>query len=117
MQQDAAAAFDKDGRPDHRERISTTVREIELMETDYKDDGFLVDVRYYRTPPGLSAIVVDEELVSVSWYHCYEDPDARGIVRVRGHLAPTITAAGDAARPLLSFSRAQFERVWATAEK
>jgi hypothetical protein len=109
-----AAEFDTDQKPDHRERILTTIREVELIEED--NPGFRVTKKYYTTPPAVSGVVVDRDLVSISWYHCYKDPENPSVVRVRGHLAATVTAVGDAAEPLLSFVRDHFNKVWATAK-
>jgi len=114
MQPDAAAAYDTDLKPDHGARIRTTVQELDLMEVEIPD--FKVQRRYYKTPPGISAIVVDDDIVSISWYALYQDPDNASVVRIRGHLAPTITVVGDAARPLLSYARERFEAIWKTAE-
>lgn len=110
-----ATQFDSDQRPDHRDRILTTVREVELMKSDYP--GFTIALKYYRTPPGVSAVVVDHDIVSISWYHCYKDRSQPSVTRVRGHLNPTVTALGDATKPLLSFAQEQFTTLWATAEE
>ncbi len=115
MRPNVACKFDEDHKPDHRDRILTTVREVELIETDFQKEGFKVQKKYYETPPGISAVVIDQDIVSISWYYCFKDPDKPEITRVRGHLAPTVTALSDAAEPLLSFALSQFDAVWATA--
>lgn len=108
-----AAKFDTDQRPDHRQRICNTIQEVKLIEDDYP--GFSVEKKYYMTPPGVSGVVVDDDLVSISWYRCYREPQDSTVTRLRGHLSPTVTVAGDAAGPLLSFVREHFNTVWGTA--
>jgi len=110
----SAAQFDRDQKPDHRDRILTTVGELDLLRADYPKMS--IEAKYYTTPPSVSAVVVDEDIVSISWYHSYKDPDEPDVTRIRGHLNPTITALGDASRSLLSFARQQFETLWETAE-
>jgi len=109
-----AAKFDTDQQPDHRQRICNTIQEVKLIEDDYP--GFSVEKKYYMTPPGVSGVAVDDDLVSISWYHCYKDLQDSMVIRVRGHLSPTVTVAGDASGPLLSFVREHFNTVWNTAE-
>lgn len=107
-----SAEFDGDDKPNHRERISTTVRELELLAADYRSDGITVEWRYYSVPPSISAILVDDWLVCISWYYCYRNGQARGIVRLRGHLAPAITATDEQATRFLAFARRQFDSLW-----
>lgn len=109
--------FDSDKQPDHAERISATIREIGVIEEDFKARGFKVSLLHYRTPPSVSAIVIDDRIACVSWYHCFTDPANQGVTRLRGHLSPTITAVDQAAEPLLSFVKKHFEMVWEAAER
>lgn len=115
MHPKVAESFDSDNDPNHRDRILTTVREVGLIQKDYP--GFRIQQKFYETPPGVSAIVVDRAVISISWYHCFKDPDHPGVTRVRGHLAPTLTASGEHAQSLISFASEQFEQVWKTAEE
>jgi len=109
----AVARFDQDHNPDHKERVVTTVQELEVMRADYP--GFDVTIKYYDTAPGISAVVVDNDIVSLSWYYCFKDSTNPDIVRVRGHLSPTVTVAGEEATQLVAFARERFEMLWQTA--
>jgi hypothetical protein len=112
---DMADGFDSDHQPDHRNRILTTIREVELMEKDYP--GFYVQKRYYKTPPGLCSVAVDSDIVSVSWYVTFKDVEKPAVTRLRGHLSPAALATDDAAQAFLSFVRDQFDSVWTSAEE
>lgn len=109
---DQAAQFDTDLTPDHRHRISTAVGQIKVWQKDPKRPRFKVQLRHYRTPASISAVVINDRIVSISWYHCYQDPQDPTVTRIRGHQAPTITATGAAAEPLLAFAKSQFDALW-----
>lgn len=113
MHPDVADTFDSDNKPNHRERINTTVRHIELLEKDHR--GFKVNIGYYRTPPGLAAVVADS-FVNVGWYRCFHDGDNPEVIRLRGHNLPAITALDEEATTLQSFAKSHFEEVWAAKE-
>lgn len=107
---DSARQFDKDGKPDHSQRISTSLQEIEVIKTDFPE--LKVESRFYRSPASLSAIIFDQAVVCVSWYHCYPDTTDPAVLRIRGHMSPTITALDQTAQPFISFAKAQFEVLW-----
>lgn len=113
MHCDIADTFDADNKPNHRERINTTVRHIELLEKDYP--GFKVNIRYYRTQPGLAAVVGDS-FVNVGWYRVFYDPEKPDVIRLRGHNLPAITAVDEKAATLQSFVKRHFGEVWAASE-
>jgi hypothetical protein len=101
-------AFDVDGSPRHRERLSTTVYELrELL-----DRGIAIEWKYYSAPPTLSAVLCDDWLVAISWYYCFQDESASPVVRLRSRSAPAVVAMHAASRPLISFARNQFDTLW-----
>jgi hypothetical protein len=108
---DVVSQFDSDGHPSHSGRISATIEEIRLIEDDYKEGGFKVDIRYYKTPASIASVVVDDEYVSVGWYYCFKDKNTE-IVRLRGHNAPAVNALDWHASGLLEFLRQQFDTLW-----
>jgi hypothetical protein len=110
---DVANNFDTDTAVNHRARIIRTVSQIAMLQEDHV--GFKVDIGYYRTQPGLAAIIGDR-FVNVGWYRCYTDRARPGIVRLRGHNLPAITAVDEEAATLQSFTKSHFEEVWATKE-
>lgn len=98
---DLADQFDPDSDNHHVQRINWTVNAIKVLEEDFARDGFMVDIRYYKATPSVSAVIVDNKLVSISWYRCFFDGD---VMRLRGHNSATITGRGESAAPLLSFA-------------
>jgi len=115
MHTSVASQFDSDQKDFHRDRILHTIKEVGLIEAE--NPGFHVTKKYYKTPPGVSAIIIEPAAISISWYHCFNDPKAPSVTRVRGHLAPAVTAVDNLAQPLFSFASEQFKKVWATAEE
>jgi len=109
-----AATFDADQNPDHCERIRTTVRDIEVLESEHR--GFKVRRKYYTSPPGICAVLLDGDAVSLSWYPTFKDTRKPDVTRVRGHEAPTITIRGPVGHDLRNFAREHFDRLWSTAE-
>lgn len=114
---DEAIQFDSDSENHHRDRILWTKNQVGVIEEDLKDEGFKVDIRYYRTPPSISAAILDNKIISVSWYRLYPDPNYHDVVRLRGHNSAAITGgSGEMAVPLLSFAQEQFDALWTEAE-
>jgi hypothetical protein len=106
-----ADAFDADGSPRHRERLSTTVYELgELL-----DRGIAIEWKYYSAPPTLSAVLCDDWLVAMSWYYYLQEEQASPVVRLRSRLAPAVVGMHAAAGPLISFARNHFDNLWQSA--
>jgi len=110
---DTANQFDTD-YDHHAGRINGTISAIRLMERDFEKDGFEVNIRHYTAMPSVSAVIVDHNIVSVSWYRMFHEGD---IVRLEGHNSATITGSGDSASPLFSLARTQFDKLWNKVEE
>lgn len=105
----SADQFDADTEDHHAGRIRWTVNAMQVLEEDFAADGFLVNIRYYKATPSVSAVILDDKVVSVSWYRCFFDGD---VMRLRGHTSATITASGEPAAPLLNFAQTHFDALW-----
>lgn len=103
-----AATFDIDGRPNHRDRIATTLYELNQLA----ERGINIEIRYYAVPPTFSVVMCDEWLIVISWYYCVPDEKIPSILRLRSRAAPAIVAMDEAAKPFLSFGRSEFESLW-----
>jgi hypothetical protein len=120
-----AKTFDEDwkdhntGRQVHEARIYGTLDRIEMLKRDWKNRGFdfSVDIRYYRTMPSVSAVILDDKKVSLGWYKYFADAKKPKVMRIEGHSSATISGNGDLANPLLSFARTQFDALWKTGEE
>lgn len=108
-----AWSFDSDHNPDHRARIIATTDAIALLRTN-NGNGLKLKISHYRTVPSVSSIIVDESLVSLSWYYCYGVPGTK-IVRMRGHESIAIIADTRAPSILREFARMQFDLVLESA--
>jgi hypothetical protein len=108
----AASAFDSDGKPDHGARIRSTIDAIRLMEVESSE--FKIKIFYYRTIPSVSAIIVDDNIVSLSWYCSYLEPRSK-LVRLRGHDSATIITSGSKSSILREFARRHLEIILRSA--
>jgi hypothetical protein len=115
-----ANRFDSDwqehGQEHHAQRISSTISTVKMLEREFGQDGFKVDIRYYMAMPSLSAVILDDKLVSLSWYRCFPDAQSRDVMRIEGHNSAAVTGRGELATPLFSFGRVQFDALWDTGE-
>ena len=102
-----ADAYDTDGNPRHSARIQSLTDHVRLKELE--KTGFKVDIRNYDTPASVSAVIVDDKIISLSWYRVFPDGE---IPRIRGHTSPTVTLDGAAAKTFLNFGREQFNALW-----
>lgn len=110
---DAALAdtFDTDGELVHSGRIQTVKDQIGLIENQNPD--FKVEIRSYNTSASVSAIILDDKVICLSWYHVFRD---RKILRIRGHRSPTVTFEYNAAHSFLEFGKDHFARLWGPDE-
>jgi len=97
----------------HVDRIRTTLNQIRVLENSCLDKGFHIDVGFYNVPPSLAAVIVDNKLISVSWYRTYIDQDSNHIVRLRGHDSATVVATGEGVHSLIPFAKGHFNALWA----
>ncbi|PYS84264.1 MAG: hypothetical protein DMF67_05760 [Acidobacteria bacterium] len=114
----SASKFDSDvptSDVDHITRIRTVLGELKLMKKDQGND-LDIQARFYRTDPSVSAVILDDKAVNLSWYRVYPDSDNSEIFHLRGHNSAAITAKGEAAFELISFAREQFDALWAKGE-
>ena len=116
---DQANEFDPDWENHHADRIYSTIKAVEMLEREFGQDDFKADMRYYKAMPSVSAVILDDKVVSLSWYRCFHDTDTQGrdVMRIEGHNSAAITGSGELAAPLFSFGHAQFDALWATGEE
>jgi hypothetical protein len=106
-----AEQFDVDEAEFHRQRLGATEATVRRLE---KDHGLSVQVRHYRTGPGVSAVIVDEAVVNLSWYSALEECGS-SIRRLAGHSSAAVMGMGLQGVPLIDFARKHFDGVWASA--
>lgn len=109
-----AGQFDSDDEDHHAQRIRWMANWLRVLEEDLQNHDFVVNIRYYEAMPSVSAVIIDDNIVSVSWYRCYFD---EGVMRLRGHSSATITGSGEPAAPLLTFAQNQFNELWKTSKE
>jgi hypothetical protein len=95
----------------HSNRIVATEASARRAESD---ENVTIEVRYYRSVPSLSVVLMDDALVNLSWYCCHEEPDT-SIFRLLGHSCAAVQGRGSEAAPLVAFARGHFDQVWSTA--
>jgi len=105
-----ARLLDADNKVDHVSRIKGTIDFVHLLEEE--NPGFKVEIRRYHTWPAFCAVIVDNDLVSLSYSPTFRDPNVPTVVRVRGHLATTVTAVGRSAEPLIRYAEGHFDVLW-----
>jgi hypothetical protein len=111
-----AAQFDRDrGDEFHVDRIRHTLEEVKLICEEYSN--ITVQAFYYKTPAGLSAVLVDDWIMSAGWYHCFQDEESPEFLRVRGHSAPAINSVGQSGNALIRFVSLQIKNLEKHAEK
>jgi hypothetical protein len=113
MDPEVADRFDADLGQFHRQRIVATEASARRLEMD---EGMSIDVRYYHSTPAVSAVLVDDALVNLSWYSCHEE-GTTAVYRVHGHSCAAIMGGGHEAGPLVTFARRHFDEVWSTATR
>lgn len=101
--------YDSDHEPDHKARMIAATDAIPLMKTN-DNKKFKVKIYYYRTPPSVSSIIIDDTLVSLSWYYSYLMPSTK-IVRMRGHDSATLVFRADLSTTLYGFARRHFDQM------
>ena len=95
----------------HLHRIKTTEDHIDkLLKPKYPK--LKVSKQKYKTEAGLSAIIVDNWLVSVGWYVVYPDKRVSTGLSIRGHNQAAITAVDAEAPALMAMARSQFDTLW-----
>src|SRR3712207_633696 len=70
----------------HAERIRGTHNRIEQIKEDHPD--FVVNVDHYKAMPSVSAVIINNNIVCLSWYRSYFDGN---VMRLRGHNSAAIT--------------------------
>jgi hypothetical protein len=110
---DPGVADGFDTREFHRQRIVATDGSARRLKQEEK---LAIDVRYYSSVPSLSAVLVDDAVVNLSWYCCHHEK-APDICRLLGHSCAAVMGTGPEAAPLLAFARSHFDHVWSTASE
>ena len=94
-----------------------TPTHLSLIREQFSRNGLEIEVRYYRQPASIAAVLVDDDLAAMGWYRYYPDPDAtRATVHLRGHNTPGLIVDGVEARTLREFARDHFSSMWECAE-
>ena len=112
---DMARQYDADHKIDHRGRIVTTIGEIRLLETENNFEQ-PVEIYHYRTPASVSSAIIDDEIICLSWYRAYREPNSKA-VRLRGHDSAALVVLGARDTTLQQFARTHFDRILATATR
>jgi hypothetical protein len=113
MHPQEAAKFDPDLDPvNHLSRIDGTLGHLRVLHSD--NPNFDAKPYFYRTPPGISGVLISNNVVSVGWYPVFLKTNNQ--LAVRGHDDPEMTATGDLAMPFMAMLRKQFEGLLAHAE-
>ena len=108
-----ARQYDSDHKIDHRGRITTTIGEVRLLEAENNLEQ-PVEIYHYRTPASVSSAIIDDEIICLSWYRAYREPNSKA-VRLRGHDLAALVILGARDTILQQFARTHFDRVLATA--
>jgi hypothetical protein len=108
---EVAGTFDI-GKLSHISNIDATVNRLKLDLKGKLD----VDLKYYKTPASVAAILVDSDLLAISWYRYYKNGDGPRTVLIRGHNVASILVRGLAGRDLRQMAEEHFAAVWKDAE-
>jgi hypothetical protein len=110
-----ARQYDSDHKIDHRGRIATTIGEVRLLQTENNLEQ-PVELYHYRTPASVSSVIIDDEIICLSWYRAYREPNSKA-VRLRGHDSAALVILGARDTILQQFARTHFDRILATATR
>ncbi|MFZ1090516.1 MAG: helix-turn-helix transcriptional regulator [Xanthobacteraceae bacterium] len=110
-----ARQYDSDHKIEHRGRITTTIGEVRLLETENNLEQ-PVEIYHYRTPASVSSVIIDDEIICLSWYRAYREPNSK-TVRLRGHDSAALVILGARDTILQQFARTHFDRILATATR
>jgi transcriptional regulator with XRE-family HTH domain len=110
-----ARQYDADQAIDHRGRIVTTIGEVRLLETENKLEH-PVEIYHYRTPASVSTAIIDDEIICLSWYRAFREPNSKA-VRLRGHDSAALVVLDARESILQQFARTHFDRLLATASR
>ncbi|MGW2702406.1 hypothetical protein [Streptomyces sp. NPDC001340] len=115
---DVAMNFDTDREFSHKDRLMATRdaldQEVEVERTS-PDGATELDVRVYKIDPCMSAMIVNEKAVCVSWYRIFQD-HGTGIIRLSGNDSVAVYGDGYRSNALISMAQKQFSSLWATAD-
>jgi transcriptional regulator with XRE-family HTH domain len=110
-----ARQYDSDHKIDHRARITTTIGEVRLLESENNLEQPM-EIYYYRTPASVSSVILDNEITCLSWYRAYRERKSKA-VRLRGHDSAALVILGGHDTILQQFARTHFDRLLATATR
>jgi transcriptional regulator with XRE-family HTH domain len=110
-----ARQYDSDHKIDHRGRITTTIGEVRLLETENNLEQ-PVELYHYRTPASVSSVIIDDEIICLSWYRAYREHNSKA-VRLRGHDSAALVILSARDTILQQFARTHFDRILATATR
>lgn len=108
---EVAATFDKNAGVDHTANIRTTINHVTIG----LQEKLNVQIAYYRTPASVAAIIVDDDILAVSWYRYYRG-NTPSAVLLRGHNVATVLVRGSEGRHLRQMAKGHFDTVWKDAE-
>jgi transcriptional regulator with XRE-family HTH domain len=110
-----ARQYDSDHKIDHRGRITTTIGEVRLLETENNLEQ-PVELYHYRTPASVSSVIIDDEIICLSWYRAYTEHNSKA-VRLRGHDSAALVILSARDTILQQFARTHFDRILSTATR
>jgi transcriptional regulator with XRE-family HTH domain len=110
-----ARQYDSDHKIDHRGRITTTIGEVRLLETENNLEQ-PVELYHYRTPASVSSVIIDDEIICLSWYRAYREHNSKA-VRLRGHDSAALVILSARDTILQQFARTHFDRILSTATR
>jgi len=96
----------------HWNRVNHTIGECKLIRQYHTTIS--IEIWHCSVPPSVAGVIVDDWMVVAGWYHALIHEQFPGVLSMRGHEAPAITAIDeDLANKtsLLSFVRQQFDSI------
>jgi len=112
MHPEVARKFDTDGKENQLARIDATLGKLRVLTEG--NSNFSSEAFFYKTPPGVCCVILDEKIVSAGWYRCFMDGKSPAVMRVRSHTVPTITTVDHG--PMIAALRHQFDSLLEHAE-